>query len=411
MTSTRRHFLAVCVLLLAVTALAPMPAPPTRVVAVGDVHGDLQGLKAILRDADILDGAGRWVGGETIVVQTGDLIDRGAESRAVLDFVMALERQASRAGGRLVVLLGNHDAMNLLGDLRYVTAPEFAAYGDGKSEQRRQAAWQRYQDWLKNHGAPPVTAAMQTEWLQNHPPGYVEQRDAFGPQGRYGKWLRQRPAVVMVGDSLFVHGGLNPTLGSLPPNEINARLARDFRAFDEARAALLEQDEILPFFAFAEIVKRATSLAAVEASAAAPAAEANRDATDARVRAARTLVESPQWLSVSRDGPLWFRGLAEWSDEEGTAAVRGILEKQKAARIVIGHTTQEGRIRARWDGRVFLIDTGMLQSYKPGGRGSALEIVGSRITAIYGDGKVPLNPESRSDDPAWSADPRPTTNN
>jgi hypothetical protein len=89
------------------------------------------------------------------------------------------------------------------------------------------------------------------------------------------------------------------------------------------------------------------------------------------------------WLSVHEKGPLWFRGYAEWTDADGAAQVQKLVEAFKAARFVVGHTTQPGQIVSRFDGRVYLIDTGMLSGYVPGGRASALNIQDGKITFIY----------------------------
>ena len=99
-----------------------------------------------------------------------------------------------------------------------------------------------------------------------------------------------------------------------------------------------------------------------------------------------------EWLSVKPDGPLWFRGYDQWSDAEGTAQIDKVLDAYKVAHIVVGHTVQRsGRIRPRFGDKVFLIDTGMLSSYYPGGRASALEICGdTRFTAKYMDQQVVL---------------------
>ena len=105
------------------------------------------------------------------------------------------------------------------------------------------------------------------------------------------------------------------------------------------------------------------------------------------------------WLSVRVDGPLWFRGYDKWTDEEGMAQIGKVLEAYDAAHIAVGHTVQKGgRIRPRFDDKVFLIDTGMLSSYYPGGRASALEICGdTRFTAEY------MDQQSVLIDPAGSA--------
>ncbi|HKD17760.1 MAG TPA: metallophosphoesterase, partial [Thermoanaerobaculia bacterium] len=100
--------------------VAEVAAAAPRVVAVGDVHGDLPAFRGILKDAGLVDDRGAWSGGDAVFVQLGDLIDRGPSTRGVLDFVMALEKDAARSGGSVVVLLGNHEVMNMTGDLRYV---------------------------------------------------------------------------------------------------------------------------------------------------------------------------------------------------------------------------------------------------------------------------------------------------
>src|SRR5262245_12315929 len=104
-------------------AAAPPPAlagddtfgDVARLVAVGDVHGDLAQLVTVLQDAGVVDAKQRWVGGKTHLIQTGDRVDRGADSRAVMDLFIRLEKEARKAGGAVHCLLGNHEAMNMLG--------------------------------------------------------------------------------------------------------------------------------------------------------------------------------------------------------------------------------------------------------------------------------------------------------
>src|SRR6476619_2557951 len=110
-----------------------------RVVAVGDVHGDYTRFVAVLRSAGLIDEKGRWTGGKAHLVQTGDVLDRGADSRKVMDLLMSLEKQAAKAGGHVHALIGNHEARNLYGDLRYTTAEEFAAFKTGQSAEVRAA--------------------------------------------------------------------------------------------------------------------------------------------------------------------------------------------------------------------------------------------------------------------------------
>ena len=102
----------------------PCPGPPTRlpaasrVVAIGDIHGDLEALRGALRLARATDSKGRWVGQDLVVVLVGDLIDRGNQDREVLELVERLGQQARAAGGALLPLLGNHEVMNVYGQLQ-----------------------------------------------------------------------------------------------------------------------------------------------------------------------------------------------------------------------------------------------------------------------------------------------------
>ena len=95
------------------TPATPAPAG-SRIVAIGDVHGAFDQFVEILQAAGLIDAKRQWSGGTTVLVQTGDVFDRGPKVREALDLLMRLEEEAKRAGGRVESLLGNHEAMNLL---------------------------------------------------------------------------------------------------------------------------------------------------------------------------------------------------------------------------------------------------------------------------------------------------------
>src|SRR5512136_742296 len=105
-----------------------------RIVAVGDLHGDFDACTRILRSANLIDKNSAWIGGRTHLVQTGDILDRGVETRKLIDLLMRIEVQANKAGGRVHVLLGNHEVMNIRGDLRYVSAGEYDSYKSPDAE-------------------------------------------------------------------------------------------------------------------------------------------------------------------------------------------------------------------------------------------------------------------------------------
>ena len=139
--------LLVLAVLLAVAISFPRAAQrrvPSRVVAIGDIHGDFDALNSILKNAGIIDTSGRWIASDATLVQVGDFTDRGPKVRAVMDLLMDLERQAAAAGGRVAVLLGNHEVMNLIGDVRYVTPAIYETFANQGSSRRRQEAYEAY---------------------------------------------------------------------------------------------------------------------------------------------------------------------------------------------------------------------------------------------------------------------------
>ena len=77
-----------------------------RIVAVGDVHGDYNQFVKILEGAGLIDDQLNWTGGKTHLVQIGDVLDRGPDSRAVMNLLISLEQQASISGGYVHCLLG-----------------------------------------------------------------------------------------------------------------------------------------------------------------------------------------------------------------------------------------------------------------------------------------------------------------
>ncbi len=360
------------------------------VVAIGDVHGDFDDFVALLQHTGLIDKQNHWAGGKVTFVQTGDLIDRGPKPREVMDLMMALEKEAPNSGGRVVGLLGNHEMMNLMGDLRYVTPENYATFGDSNSEQRQKAAYQQYMKWRSGHPQllaelPQPMEITEAEWMARHPLGFVEHADAFSPSGTYGKWVREHAALAEIDDTVFLHGGIDPSLAHLKLDTINGHIRDEIKAFDEAKRYLLEKNVILPFFTLQEMTAVVQAEITVERKGQVP--------TDPPGQARLIqFLGYGEWLSVRVDGPLWFRGYDKWTDDEGMAQIGKVLEAYDAAHIAVGHTVQKGgRIRPRFGNKVFLIDTGMLSSYYPGGRASALEICGdATFTAEYMDQQTVL---------------------
>jgi hypothetical protein len=393
--SLSRALLALSFILSCALSAVAADKAPARIVAVADVHGDHDALVQLLQRAGLLDAQSRWSGGNAVLVQTGDLVDRGPKVRPVLDFIMGLDEQARSHGGRVISLLGNHEAMNVTGDLRYVTPEIFATFAGPDSDKRREKGWKQYADWSKRRAKrmkqpePDLGDAVRQQWMEAHPAGYFEYLDAFSSSGAYGKWIRKRDTLAKLGGVIFLHGGIDPRLADLGIDGINRRVREEMARFDASRAALAAEGITLPFFTLQE-----TADAAKEELDARVASGAAAD----RLKSLQAFLDYGSFLAINPDGPLWFRGFARWDDAAGSAHIDALLKALEATHFVVGHSPlADGRIRSRFGGRVFLIDTGMLTSYYKGGRPSALEISEGKFNPIYGDAPTSKQAETPRD--------------
>lgn len=354
-------------------------APTPRIVAVGDVHGAGAAFISILQRAGLINDQKQWSGGTAILVQTGDLFDRGQDVRQILDFLIALERQAAAAGGRVQSLLGNHELMNLLGETRDVAPELYQQFADSRSESKRDEAFQAASK-LKD-GAPGDKAT----WLNDHPLGYVEYRDALSADGQYGKWLRGKPIIAEIGGTVFMHGGINLefTIDSL--DNINKRVRRELSEFEDGARWLQQHDLATPYSTFVEIVHAAQNEWTKLDLKRKRDSLSEEDVNEAKLLLPILKIESSALLSPN--GPLWFRGYSAWTDQEGSQQMPALLKKYKVTRFVTAHTPQpSGQITTRFGNTLYLIDTGMLDGkFYPNGKPSALEIEGDKVTPIYVD--------------------------
>ena len=326
----RRLLMVIAVLLssLSMTAPAASQPAPARIVAVGDLHGDYSAWLDIARAAKLVGPDLKWAGGKTVLVQTGDITDRGPDSLKIIRHLQQLQKQARVAGGQVIVLLGNHEAMQVEGDLRYVDPGEYAAFADRQSARRRDQAYEAnkaaIEAYFRTKDASLSPAAIKEMWIAETPLGKVEHNTAWGPNGELGKWAATLPAVAKVGSSLFVHGGISANYALVPLTEINRR----------ARVA-------------------------VEAG--------TND---------RTAITNDEF------GPLWYRGLITGTGAGGrpTAAneLAVALKAFGVKRLVIGHTPALKGVIIDFDGQLVRIDTGISRAY--GGVLGWVEIVGDRVT-------------------------------
>jgi hypothetical protein len=404
----RRFAAGLAVLILAVAALPPraVATDPARVVAVGDIHGEFEGFVAILRATGLIDARHRWSGGRATLVQTGDFNDRGDDVRAVMDLLMALEREAPRHGGRVVTLLGNHEVMVMLGDFVDVTPAICASFADGRSESRRQRAWRQHQALASRQAgvfetAPRVYTLTREEFLGSWPPGCLEYREALTPRGRYGAWLRSLDAAAIIEGTLYMHAGASADLPVESVAEINTRVRHELDEFDRLTNALVVARLALPHFTLQQMLE--VAMAQVQATNAVVKEARERGVAPANVRidvpaalAAADLMRIGQWWLVAPEGPMWYRGYALDTEEALADPLAEVLSRLGATHMAVAHTvTSDGRIRARAGGRLFLIDTGMLTRVY-NGRPSALDRrTGGAFTAVYLDRRDALTAPAR----------------
>jgi len=367
------------------------------VIAIGDIHGSITGITSILKVAGLVDGSNKWIGGKTALLQTGDYMDRGEDVRAVLDLLMALEPQAKDAGGRAFAVLGNHEVMNLLGETRDANPPIYAKFADAQSEARRQKGWK---DYSALGAAKPadVYHLPLDKWMEAHPAGFIEYREAMSPKGKYGAWLRGKPMVTSFGGSIFMHAGIPPAGAPEKIDDLNNKLRDEVRRMDRFVQRLVDRKLALPFFTLQEIVQ----VAILEVTAANTLLTEARDSGKEPDRSlldlplltdAQEILKVDNWLSLDPEGSLWYRGLSNVPDDPTGAPFLALLTRYGAQRFVTGHTpTNDRRIAVRFGGHAVLIDTGMNTAFYKG-HASALEINGDKLTAIYEDGRVQLWPK------------------
>jgi len=285
------------------SAQAPFEMPqrlpaPARIVAIGDVHGDLAATRTALRIAGAIDEKDRWIGKDLMVVQTGDEIDRGDADREIVDLFERLADEAKAAGGAVIALNGNHEVMNVQLDLRYVTEGAFKDF----------------------EGVPGVTTT--DPRLTRVPENEKARAAAFLPGGPYAKKLAKRGIVALVGDTVFVHGGVSPK---------HVRYGLD---------------------------------------------RMNREVSAWMDGSARDL----PGLITAEDGPVWLRRYSAAPGPDDCRVLAETLTMLSAKRMVVGHTVQRGGITSACGEQVWRIDVGMSKHY--GGKPEVLEIKGAEVRPI-----------------------------
>lgn len=318
-------------------SVAQEVSPSQRVIAIGDIHGDYNQLEKLLQSIGLIDENLAWIGGATHLVQLGDIPDRGPDTRKAMDLLIQMQTQALESGGEVTVLIGNHEAMMMTDDLRYVHPGEYAAFVDKNSKKRQKAYYKKTVQHLKNtlpkNERPKFDKAYRKDWEQRFPLGYVEHRLAWAPTGTYGKWVLSRPAVAKIGETLFVHGGLSPKYASMSLAEINTRIRTELAQTGNTPAELK--------------------------------------------------------LSEDEQGPLWNRQWATGIEDANNKSILSrLLSGYDASRMVVAHTPMAPIIVPRFDGKVLLADVGLSAVYGSGF--AALEIVDDQAFMLLGEHRLEI---------------------
>ena len=296
------------------TVCFPMPR---KLVVIGDLNGDDDALAMMLRALGLTSRDGSWTAEGVHLVQLGDVVNRGAQCRRALERLMRLEVEAEALGSRVTTLLGNHEAMVTLGNLAWCSPEELLEHAPADARvryemRRAQAVYELLVHATDRDRTAPIVGAVRA-WEEANVPGRDAYREAMGPRGALGRFVRRLPVAIRVGPVLLVHGGL-----SLP---------------------------------FAEL-----GLEGIEREA---------QATWARVPASEADL-SPDDLLLAEDGPLWHRAYALGDEAAMEPELRGALRSSGASTMIVGHTRTDqvpggrrGHPVARFGGRLICADVGI----------------------------------------------------
>jgi len=351
---------AATLLILTALSISSMPSSQwewegiDRIVAIGDVHGSYEKLVTLLRGMDLIDDQLFWTGEKDHLVFCGDLIDRGPDDRPVLDLIIRLQREAASQGGRVHVVLGNHDVLNLVRDTRYIHPKGYADFASEEQKEARDRAWKEFKAIHSRQGIPKdkVMAAFN----DRYPPGFFARLKAFEAEGQYGSWLLTLPTVIRINKILFVHGGLTPEVSAGGIEGINQRVRE---SLDEFMRSSKQLERLIKEPAtFKEIMETAFRIV-------------NRTyqgrPNSQQKEAAKAIVEliNDSYL-FSTGGPLWYRGNSLEDERLIRFDFQSISKMLKADTLVVAHTpTATGRITTRNGKKLIRSDVGMAYGRAP----------------------------------------------
>jgi len=281
---------------------------PGRVVAIGDLHGDIGQARRALRIAGVLDEGGdttnpKWIGGDTTLVQLGDILDRGDDEIGILILLQKLDKEARKQGGGVYVLNGNHEVLNISGDFRYVSRGAF-----GESARFSEHLVKLFGDKFRDAFGIDEEDA----WTRQS----KARVGLFSPGGPLAQQLSQHHTVLIVNDTVFAHGGLVPRHVEFGLDRLNRAVS------DWMRGKEIEDEE----------TRMALGMA----------------------------------IGGVRDSIVWHRayGTENFPTDEDRMTSCELLEQtlgmiDGVKRLVVGHTPQLGGANCECCGKIWRIDVGM----------------------------------------------------
>lgn len=311
------------------------------IVMVGDIHGAYQELVSILKHAGLVDQELNWQGGETHFVSTGDLMDRGPSSRKIMDLLIKLQQQAQQQNGKVHVLLGNHEVLNLTGDWRYISAQEFSEFAEDESPAMRAKYFTQF---IVNQD-DKSQADLLLLFNRRFPEGFFARLEAFMPDGAYGAWLHSLPVVIKINQHVFTHGGLSIKTLGIPLETLNQQLKRELWSYTSNWQQLIKSGQLA---AHTDFSMRYAKIKEIEQDS----------ITEGFLNTADDLL-------YSMDSPNWYRGNAICHPLFEAQMLEHALSQWQATTLWVGHTTAN-TVRQRFDQKLILMDTGMLNSVYQG---------------------------------------------
>jgi len=297
------------------------PKKGQRIVSFGDVHGDLIALSKFLKTARVMDDDFNWCGGESLLVQVGDVLDRGDHELACFYLLCKLSRQASEAGGGVILLHGNHEALNAMGLFQY-------AFPEGNAE-FEEIVGKGVDSYFENQ-------RWRIQFAGNQPCRWA----AFEPGGLLAEpLLSQMKVAVTVGHSVFVHAGLTAThIRDMGGIEGMNKAARDWILTVHHGNNRNDGD----FSSVEEILNYA----------------------DERAKLATAAMPACLGGGIGSPSPVWMRDYSQPSDAapknpKAQLMINAALESLQGdvQRMVMGHTPQD-KINAALNGKAWRIDVG-----------------------------------------------------